>query len=80
MGKEKESLKERFSYGVSVGPEIVAVQERRFPSASGNADMPGEGDIMSCMSSLCRLCSQKAVVSLYSQYGKLSEPQKHTVL
>ena len=34
---------------------MVAVQERRLPSASGKAEMPGVVDIMSCMSSVCSL-------------------------
>lgn len=34
---------------------MVAVQERRLPSASGKAEIPGEGWSMSCISSACRL-------------------------
>lgn len=65
LGNSKESFNERFSYGVSSGPIIVAVQDNRLPSAFGNAEIPGVGDIMSCMSSLCSLYRMRnfAVVS-----------------
>lgn len=34
---------------------MVAVQRRRFSGLLGKAEMPGVVDIMSCMSSVCRL-------------------------
>ena len=34
---------------------MVAVHERRLPSAEGNAEMPGVEDVMSCISSVCNL-------------------------
>lgn len=54
-GKAKESLKVRFAYGVSSGPSMVAVQERRFPSAEGKADIPGAEEVISCINSVWRL-------------------------
>lgn len=54
-GKAKESLKTSFAYGVSSGPSMVAVQERRLPSADGNAETPGAGEVMRVMSSVWRL-------------------------
>jgi len=47
-------LKVRPSYGVSVGPTMVAVQLSRSASF-GNALMPGVGDIIRFMSSVCSL-------------------------
>jgi len=54
-GKAKESLKVRPAYGVSSGPSIVAVQERRLPSAEGKAEIPGADEVMSCINSVCNL-------------------------
>ncbi len=54
-GKSNDSLNVRPAYGVSSGPEMVAVQRRRFSGLLGKAEMPGVVDIMSCMSSVCRL-------------------------
>ena len=34
---------------------MVAVHERRLPSASGKAEIPGEGESMSCINSAWRL-------------------------
>ena len=34
---------------------MVAVQERRLPSAEGNAEIPGAGDVISCINSVCKL-------------------------
>lgn len=34
---------------------MVAPQERRLPSAEGKAEMPGAGEVMSCMSSVWSL-------------------------
>lgn len=37
------------------GPSIVAVQDRRLPSADGKADIPGAGEVMRVISSVCNL-------------------------
>lgn len=34
---------------------MVAPQDRRLPSADGKAEMPGAGEVMSCMSSVWSL-------------------------
>lgn len=38
-----------------MGPIIVAVHESKSPSALGKADIPGDGESISCISSDCRL-------------------------
>ena len=55
MGKENESLKTSPAYGVSAGPEMVAVQASKLLGLSGKAETPGVVESMSCMSSVCRL-------------------------
>ena len=54
LGNSKASLKLRPAYGVPSGPSIVAVHFMRF-SSLGKADMPGVEDIMSVISSVCKL-------------------------
>lgn len=34
---------------------MVAVQERRLPSAEGKAEIPGAEEVMSCINSVCKL-------------------------
>ena len=57
LGKTKDSLKMRLAYGVSAGPVMVAVHSRRLFGSSGKAETPGVEDIISCMSSVWRLCA-----------------------
>lgn len=68
MGKANESLKTKFSYGVSAGPSIVAVHESRLPSALGKAEIPGEGESISCINSDCRL-NEVSLVNVPRQYA-----------
>lgn len=64
FGKANESLNVRLAYGVSSGPSMVAVHEvRSTPSPEGKAETPGAGEVMSCMSSVCKL--KVSLVNVY---------------
>ena len=67
----------RPAYGVSSGPSIVAVQERRLPSAEGNAEMPGAEEVMSCINSVCKLPLVSLVVSVTTKGRTVSWCSEH---
>ena len=62
-------MKVRPAYGVSEGPEMVAVQASRLLGLSGNAEIPGVVDNMSCMSSVCRL--EEVLVGCVARWARL---------